>query len=98
MLDNNNAILQYILIHNGDEEVPCLHPLDSQWVPGLESLWGGSGETLVEYTGVYFVLWRGILEVGGVGLEKHLLSILGYLLFFGGVYWRWVGWVWRNFG
>ena len=86
MLDNNNAILQYILIHNGDEEVPCLHPLDSQWVPGLESLWGGSGETLVEYTGVYWV-WRSIL-----------LSTLGYLLFFGGVYWRWVGWVWRNFG
>ena len=46
-------------------------------MPGLESLWGGSGEALVEYTGVSFVLWRGILEVGGVGLEKLWLSILG---------------------
>ena len=61
MLDNNNAILQYILIHNGDEEVPCLHPLDSQWVPGLESLWGGSAEALYYY---------GKLEIGVSNIFK----------------------------
>ena len=37
-------IKNYILF---DEQTPCLHPLDSQWETGLESLWGGSANLSV---------------------------------------------------